>query len=95
MGVTHTYANKNKEQPWGFIIQYTDYKTVEKIVLCVTCCFRVVVSIHILRTLVFQEFQVIHELLNTLLVQLQNHSELCILKTSQKNFENIIVINSM
>ena len=47
MGVTHTYANENEEQPKNFfmrifqlIILLTDYKTVEKILLCVICCLQ-------------------------------------------------------
>ena len=44
---------------------------------------------------IFLEFQVIHKLLNAVLVQLQNHSELCTLKKLQNKLENIIVINSM
>ena len=37
-------------------------------------------------TYVFQEFQVIHNLLNTLLIQLQNHSKLYITKQNPKHY---------
>ena len=37
---------------------------------------------------IFLEFQIIHKLLNAVLVQLQNHSELCILKNCKINYCN-------
>ena len=57
--------------------------------------FKVVFKYTSLATLsyLFQEFQVIYELLNTLLVQLQNHSKLCILKHCKTKFKALLNVS--
>jgi len=67
VGVTRTYANENEEQPRGFVefsIQQKDYKTVEKVFLCVMC-FGADASMATLNN-VFWEIHTICESLNTL-----------------------------
>jgi len=75
-------------------MQQKDYKTIKKISLCVMCClqqFFLKLKYTSLATLsnIFQEFQVIYEVLNTVLIQWQSHSKLCALKYYTKIKKNL------
>ena len=79
-------------------MQQKDYKTVKKLFLCIMCCLEPLFKYASLATLgnIFKEFQLIQKLLNTLLVQLQNHLfKTLYIKTLQNKIQSINIIHCM